>query len=93
MSRSGVEDQTYAPYMALNANFAPEAAEHPNVVGVIDAYAGDWITGTGSTVSPKGDGNQDIYTESDGVHLNAAGQAYYQSKVVAELRSILSRLP
>jgi hypothetical protein len=93
LSFFGARDQDYPQYRALNANFAPEAAEHPNVVGVIDPYTADWITGTGSTAQPAGDGNADQYVGSDGIHLNGAGQAYYQGRIAEELRPMLLSAP
>lgn len=86
LSFFGVRDQEYAHYRALNANFAPVAAAHSNVVGLIDPYTADWITGTGSTDNQMHDGNQDQYVGSDGIHLNSAGQAYYQGRITDELR-------
>jgi len=91
LSFSDVDDQAYSLYKAQNANLLAAAATHPNVVGVIDPYTADWITGTGSTVHPAGDGNQDQFTGPDGVHLTPAGQAYYQGRIADELRPMLSR--
>ncbi|MDR7087409.1 hypothetical protein J2X11_002248 [Aeromicrobium panaciterrae] len=93
LSYLGVDDRTFARYWELNANFASVAATHPNVVGVIDPFTADWITGTGSSVHPKGDGNQDQFVGLDEIHLNGAGQAYYQTRVADELRPMLARLP
>lgn len=89
LSYSTVRDQSDPRFQAMDANFAVVAARHSNVVGVIDPYAADWLTGTGSTASPAGDGNQDQYVGIDGVHLNAEGQAYYQGRIADELRPML----
>jgi hypothetical protein len=64
------------------------AEEHPNVVGFIDPYTPNWLTGTGSTAEPSGSGNQDRYIGVDGHHPNGAGQAFYQRKIVAELKKL-----
>lgn len=74
LSYNGLRDQTGSRFEALNANFADVAAHHSNV-----------LTGTGNS-HPAGDGNQDQYVGSDGVHLNASGQAYYQGRIVDGLR-------
>jgi putative cell wall-binding protein len=92
LSSSTVHDQTNPGFQALDANFAVVAARHPNVVGVIDPYTADWLTGTGSTTHPAGDGNQDQYVGADGIHLNAPGQAYYQGRIVQALRQLPARL-
>lgn len=83
-------DQDVAVFRDMNANFAVAAARHPNVVGVIDPYTADWLTGTGSTVNLRGDGNQDQYIGADGIHPNAAGQAYYQGRIADELMPMLA---
>ncbi|WP_182379161.1 SGNH/GDSL hydrolase family protein [Nocardioides sp. WS12] len=70
---------------AMTANLAATVGRHQNVVGFIDPYTDRWFTGTGSIVSPKGDGNQDRYIGTDGVHPSAAGVAYYVDRIVAEL--------
>lgn len=92
LSYNGFHDQSDPRFKALNDNFAEVAARHSNVVGVIDPYTADWLTGTGSSSNPKGDGNQDQYVSSDGVHFNAAGQAYFQQRIVEELRAFKARL-
>ena len=92
VSYTGVTDQTDPRFRALNDNFDGVAERHPNVVGVIDPYSADWLTGAGSTAHPTGDGNQDLYVGADGVHLNAAGQIYYQGRIADELRQMFARL-
>lgn len=89
----GVDDQSDALLRALNANFSVVAEQHSNVVGVIDPFTADWLTGTGHAGQPTGDGNQDVYISSDGIHPNAAGQDYYQRRIVEELRPLRAQLP
>jgi lysophospholipase L1-like esterase len=91
LSNGTVHDQSNPQFQAIDANFATVAARHSNVVGVIDPYAADWLTGTGNTANPAGDGNQDQYIGADGIHLNAAGQAYYQGRIAQELRLLPAR--
>ncbi len=71
---------------ALNDTLRAAADRHPNVVGFVDPFEEAWLTGTGSTASPRGDGNQDRYVGPDGIHLGSAGQAYYQARIVEQLR-------
>lgn len=73
---------------ALNDTLRRAAASHANVVGFIDPYAENWLTGYGSTAHPTGDGNQDLYVGQDGAHLNGAGQAFYQARVADRLTAM-----
>lgn len=75
----------------MNTTLAASVGRHPNVIAFIDPYTDRWLTGTGSIVAPKGDGNQDVYVGTDGLHLSVAGVAYYAGRVVRELREV--RLP
>lgn len=75
----------------MNATLAATVGRHPNVIGFIDPYTDRWLTGTGSIAAPKGDGNQDVYVGTDGVHLSVAGVRYYVGRIVAALREV--RLP
>lgn len=68
------------------------AAAHANVVGFINPYDEDWLTGTGSTASPQGDGNQDLYVGPDHIHLSPAGQAYYQDLIADRLAPLRATL-
>ncbi|KRB80172.1 hypothetical protein ASE01_01350 [Nocardioides sp. Root190] len=76
---------------AMNATLASMVGRHDNVIGFIDPYTDRWLTGTGSIVAPTGDGNQDVYVGTDGVHLTVAGVAYYVGRIVDELVEL--RLP
>jgi lysophospholipase L1-like esterase len=68
------------------------AAQHTNVVGFINPYDEHWLTGTGSTTEPEGDGNQDLYIAPDHIHLSPAGQAYYQDLVADRLAPLHATL-
>jgi lysophospholipase L1-like esterase len=46
---------------------------------------GAWMTGTGSTAAPHGDGNCDVYISSDNVHPNDAGHAYLAGRMADEI--------
>jgi lysophospholipase L1-like esterase len=82
-----------ADYDAKTENLRSMVGRHRNVVGFIDPYTEQWLTGTGSTTSPKGDGNQDQYIGPDGTHLTAAGQDYYQALVKARLADLPATVP
>jgi hypothetical protein len=75
-------------YRALTSNLAGMVGRHRNVVGFIDPYTDPWLTGTGSTADPHGDGNQDIYVGRDGAHLSGDGQEYYQGRIVEALKKL-----
>ena len=90
---AGIEGASFsrnnpAHYGQLTSNFAGMVGLHDNVMGFIDGYTDPWLTGTGSTAAPKGDGNQDQYIGRDTYHLNGDGQAYYQGRITDELRDI-----
>ena len=82
-----------ADYDAKTQNLRSMVGRHRQVVGFIDPFTEQWLTGTGSTASPTGDGNQDQYIGADGSHLSAAGQNYYQALVKARLADLPATLP
>jgi len=84
----GFPDEPMSEFVAMTNTLEDMAAEHHNVVGFIDPYTPNWLTGTGSTAQPRGDGNQDQYIGADGWHPNGVGQAFYQAKIVSELRKL-----
>lgn len=49
-----------------------------------------WITGTGNTSSPKGDGTADTLISPDGSHPNDAGHAVIADKATAATRAIVA---
>ena len=88
------------PFQTHQANLTAEndllrsiVARHSNVVGFIDPYGENWLTGTGNTLYPTGDGNQDQYIRGeDGTHLTPAGQDYYEGRIAARLATLPSTL-
>jgi lysophospholipase L1-like esterase len=88
LAAPGFADEPVKKLVAMTETLKDVAAEHPNVVGFIDPYTPNWLTGTGSTAKPRGDGNQDRYIGADGWHPNGAGQEFYQAKIVSELRKL-----
>ncbi len=77
-----------ADFDAKTQNFRSMVG-HRNVVGFIDPYSEQWLTGTGSTKSVTGTGNQDVYIGVDQTHLTSAGVEYYQRLI----RDRLADLP
>jgi len=73
---------------AMTAVLHAAAKRHPNVVGLIDPYSEKWFTGSGSIVSPQGDGNADRFIGLDGFHPSAAGVRFYQGRIAAALREL-----
>jgi hypothetical protein len=94
----GVEPTTFADQPADRATeltaeddaLRQLAQQHTNVVGFIDPLTEHWLTGTGSTAVPEGDGNQDTYIGTDRIHLSPAGQAYYQRLVASHLSGFVA---
>ena len=76
---------------AMNDALASMVGRHANVIAFIDPYTDPWLTGTGSISDPKGDGNQDRYIGTDGVHPGIAGVGYYVGRIVTALQDV--RLP
>jgi lysophospholipase L1-like esterase len=62
------------------------AAVSPHVDLFIDQRGKGWFTGTGSVGAPEGDGNQDFFVSSDGVHLSKAGFQYLAERLVGEIK-------
>lgn len=60
--------------------------------GASNVGTGPWQTGTGNTGTPRGDGNGDLYLNSDGVHPNTAGSLYLAQRLATDLRSALLSL-
>jgi len=57
---------------------------------VAAAAPASWITGTGKSTAPVGDGNADVYVGSDGVHPTQAGHDYYGLRWAGAIRSIIN---
>ena len=61
--------------------------------GAVVANQRPWITGTGSTANPVGDGNADTYVGADGVHPNDAGHRYIARRMALALEQVLGAEP
>ncbi len=82
-----------ADFDAKTQNLKSMVDRHRNVVGFIDPYTEQWLTGTGSTKSPTGVGNQDTYIGQDETHLTDTGQDFYQALVKERLADLPADLP
>lgn len=73
-----------------NANTVLRAAAeaHPNVLAYIDQRGEEWFTGTGYVGTEAGNGNQDFFMSSDGVHPSHAGFDYLARRIVNALKRI-----
>lgn len=54
----------------------------------VDPVGEGWITGTGNSSSPAGDGNADVYIGSDNAHPTDAGHAWIASRIVGHMRAL-----
>lgn len=62
----------------------------PNVLAYISPRQEQWITGTGNTVTPAGNGNADIYHNGENVnHLSKAGNRYYAEKLATAVAGLV----
>jgi hypothetical protein len=68
----------------------------PNVIGFVDpnndAQGLTWISGTGNTGAPAGNGNADVFTSSGATagHPTQAGHDYYARRIVEAVAGILA---
>lgn len=88
----GTQDLAGTPSAARLANAAAvkaAALAAPNVVKYVDPIAEAWITGTGKTTAPAGDGNADLFIGPDGVHPSQAGHDYLARQYAAVLQDVL----
>lgn len=52
---------------------------------VLSPATGSWITGTGNTSAPAGNGNADVYVGADAIHPNDAGHRYLADRIYRSL--------
>ena len=80
---------------STNSNGADEDIEagivgNANVVGYVSPRAEAWITGTGNTVNPTGNGTADLYHNGSNLkHLSDAGNLYYGRKLAQALATLI----
>lgn len=61
----------------------------PNVLGFIDPMAETWVTGTGTTTAPTGDGAADrFHNGATPNHLSKAGNRYYAERLAAKVATL-----
>jgi len=87
---SGVYPSANAELNALNDALKAAAESHPHVTAFIDQRNPMWISGTGNSAAPEGDGNADIFVSGapDGVHPCHAGFQYTAERLVANLANV-----
>lgn len=74
---------------ATNGWLKAAALANTNVAAFIDQRgAHPWFTGTGSTVEPAGDGNQDLFIGSDQLHPVIAGYVQLSDQLSSALRPL-----
>ena len=74
-SRATTDSSPYLKAAALAA---------PNVAAYADPQADDWVTGTGHSVTPAGDGTADLYHNGYNTsHLTVAGNRFYAETLAA----------
>ncbi len=78
-----------------NGLVSPQLAQEREAIHAAVVSAGGWfidntrwITGTGSTVTPKGDGNADTFIGPIEHHPTAAGYAYIGARLAAALQAL-----
>lgn len=80
---------------ADTALLAASTAVLPRINGnvpFVETLSPAWATGSGSLGNPKGDGNKDIVTWTDGVHPSAYGHVMYGHRIAAAIEA-LSGMP
>lgn len=80
--RSGTTTQI----VELDAGFRAEAKKRG--LPFISPLTEKWITGSGTTAAPAGDGNADIYISADGTHPSTAGHRYLAMRLAGWLLSL-----
>lgn len=80
-SKSTSDSSPYLKAAALAAS---------NVITYADPQADDWVTGTGNSLTPVGDGTADIYNNGyNSGHLTVAGNRYYAERLAALVAATL----
>jgi hypothetical protein len=77
--------------LALNASTVYTAAStHPSVIGAVNIYNEAWVTGSWTDSSTTGTpGNGQTYVHGADVHLTAAGNNYYASRMFSRTFDII----
>lgn len=80
-SYGNVATSDSSPYLKTAALAAP------NVASYSDPRAEQWVTGTGNSTAPTGNGTADVYHNGYNTsHLTAAGNAYYAARLADVVR-------
>jgi lysophospholipase L1-like esterase len=76
---------SYPTEAAIQAGVTASGSPFTYFIPTVNGPNGAWMTGTGNTSAPAGNGNCDIYISSDGTHPNDAGHAYLASRLYDEI--------
>jgi len=72
----------------LNTALKTAAEAHSGVAAFIDIRSDPWVTGSGNSSSPAGDGNADLFIGPDGIHLNAFGADMMAPRLLREIGKV-----
>jgi lysophospholipase L1-like esterase len=70
---------------AIQAGVADARVPFSYFIPTVNGPNGPWMTGTGNTGAPAGNGNCDLYISTDNVHPNDAGHAYLAARLYDEI--------
>jgi lysophospholipase L1-like esterase len=76
---------TFPTEAAIQAGVTASGSPFTYFIPTVNGPNGPWMTGTGNTSAPAGNGNCDIYISSDGTHPNDAGHAFLASRLCDEI--------
>jgi lysophospholipase L1-like esterase len=79
-----------SPYSSQTDKYTALKAATADTAGAVFIDTHTWITGTGNTGNLTGDGNADIYINTDNTHPNPAGFLYLAGRIAS---AILATLP
>ena len=80
---------TYPTEAAIQTGVTRAADPLVYFIPTVNGPNGPWMTGTGNTSAPAGNGNCDIYISSDGTHPNDAGHAYLAGRMADEIMRLV----
>lgn len=81
---------TTAQWADPGKNAAIKTAADALAIPYIDTAS--WVTGSGNIGSPTGDGNADIYVNTDTAHPSVAGHQYLAARLAGAIRAALPDL-
>lgn len=87
---AGMEDLggTNTDIDTRNTALLDAARAHPDVSGVVDLRAANFVTGTGYDGSPANNGNADAFVSADATHPTHAGCRYWAQNLASLLKTV-----